>query len=74
MGVRLLQHGGCDGKQGRGGGMFMSRMDGSGRCCYAAGVSLASTASSRTPLMMSAGKGECDNYYYRNYVGLFQSV
>lgn len=53
-------------------GMFIGRMDGSGRCCYATGR-LREHGKLRTPLMMSAGGSECDNYYYRDYVGLFQS-
>lgn len=53
-------------------GMFIGRMEGSGRCCYAMGR-LREHGKIRHALMMAAGGSACDDYYYNDYFGMFQS-
>lgn len=52
--------------------MFIGRMDGSGRCCYAMGK-LREHGKIRHALMMASGGSECDDYYFNDYFGLFRS-
>lgn len=53
-------------------GMFIGRMEGSGRSCYAMGR-LRENGMIRNALMMAVGGSECDDYYFNDYFGLFQT-
>ena len=52
--------------------IFIGRMEGSGQCCYTMGK-LNVKGVTKHPLMLAVGGEECDNFYYKDYFGLFLS-